>query len=81
MAATCNQKREYDGKYAFDGRLDRLCVCGHTLAVHSSGSPPDCIFYNLPKVEQAGKPGEAKPDCGCLKFKQSKRKGTQHETD
>lgn len=66
-------KRETNGQYAFDGNLDRLCVCGHDLGAHSAGSPADCLFYSLPKVEQNGKPGANKPECGCTKFKQSRK--------
>lgn len=47
-----DQKREYDGKYASDGNLDRLCVCGHMLGRHSCGSPSDCLYYSLSKTEQ-----------------------------
>jgi hypothetical protein len=50
------QKREADGKYAFDGHLERLCVCGHSLANHSAGSPADCLFYSLPASEREGQP-------------------------
>lgn len=41
-------KRETDGRYAFDGNLNRVCVCGHTLGVHASGSPADCLLYSFP---------------------------------
>lgn len=63
------RKRETDGKYAHEGNLERLCVCGHTLGFHGAGSPADCLFYSFPAVERAGKPGEQKPDCGCQKFR------------
>lgn len=67
-------KRESNGQYAFDGRLERICVCGHTLGHHSAGSPADCIFYSLAKPEKVGQPGEDREDCGCRKFRESKRK-------
>lgn len=68
------QKRETNGQYAFDGNLDRLCVCGHTLGVHGAGSPADCLLYSLPKAEQLQNVGGDKPDCGCLKFRLSRKK-------
>jgi hypothetical protein len=68
------RKRETDGKYAFDGDLDRMCVCGHTLGAHSNGSPADCLFYSLPAVERKGQPGEDRHECGCVKFRLSRKK-------
>jgi hypothetical protein len=68
------QKREHDGKYAFDGRLDRICVCGHMLAHHAAGSPADCLFYSLPTDERNGWPGARKPHCACMKFRLSRKK-------
>ena len=65
------RKRESNGQYAFDGRLERVCVCGHTLAVHCAGSPSDCLFYSLPEYERKGQQGEANAECGCMKFRQS----------
>jgi len=73
-AEAVDRKRETDGKYAFDGNLDRVCVCGHTLGVHSAGSPADCLFYSLPDSMRAGEPGEDHKDCGCVKFRLSRRK-------
>lgn len=69
-----NQKRETDGRYAFDGNLDRMCVCGHQLGNHSAGSPADCLMYSLPAIEQAQYPGGDKPNCGCCKFRLSRKK-------
>lgn len=68
------QKREHDGRYAYDGNLERVCVCGHTLGTHSAGSPPDCLFYSLPERERAKLLGHEKPNCGCERFRPSKRK-------
>lgn len=28
-----------DGRYTFDGNLDRLCVCGQTLGLHGAEAP------------------------------------------
>lgn len=69
-----NPKREPDGKYAFDGNLDRMCVCGHTLGNHSCGTPADCLLYSLPEGERKLYPGGDKPVCGCLKFRLSRKK-------
>lgn len=68
------RKREHDGKYAFDGNLDRLCVCGHTLGDHASGSPADCLVYSFSGSDRAKMVNGDKPNCGCLKFRLSRRK-------
>lgn len=68
------QKREYDGKYAFDGNLERLCVCGHTLGFHGCGSPADCLFDAMDADDKADQPGADKPECGCQKFRLSRKK-------
>lgn len=62
------QERADDGRYTFDGNLDRLCVCGHTLGEHSGGAPHDCLVYSYPEND----PKHA--DCDCLKFRPSRRK-------
>ena len=67
------RKRESNGQYAFDGKLERICVCGHTLAVHCAGSPADCLFYSLPASERKGQQGESNPNCDCAKFRQSRK--------
>jgi hypothetical protein len=71
------QKRETNGQYAFDGDLTRLCVCRHSLAVHSAGSPADCLLYSLPPNDpqraienRNGGPEE----CGCTRFRLSHRR-------
>ena len=69
-----DMKRETDGRYAFDGRLERMCVCGHQLANHAAGSPADCLFYSMPEYERQGKPGADMPVCGCAKFRLSRKK-------
>lgn len=62
------QDRADDGRYTFDGNLERLCVCGHTLGVHSGGAPHDCLAYSDRKHP------EHDPDCRCPKFRLSRRK-------
>jgi hypothetical protein len=78
------QKRETDGRYAYDGNYDRLCVCGHTLGVHSAGSPADCLFYSFSEEEKAQERNSGKhlmvdADCGCHRFRLSRKK--QREAD
>jgi len=76
------QKREHDGKYAFDGNLDRLCVCGHTLGRHGAGSPADCLYYSLSKAEREqakinDEPGAHDDNCRCSRFRLSRKKQNQ----
>ncbi len=70
------RKREYNGQYAYDGNLDRLCVCGHTLGFHGAGSPADCLVYSFSPDDPnlVGQPGLDKPNCGCQKFRLSRKK-------
>lgn len=75
MSATYTQKRETDGRYAFDGNLHRLCICGHSLAVHSAGSPADCLLYSFPEDSNERRAEKATPiDCDCKRFRLSRRK-------
>lgn len=72
-------KREYNGQFAFDGNFDRLCVCGHTLGVHSAGSPAGCLLYSLSDAEKSQEVTLRKqlnPDvnCGCVRFRLSRKK-------
>lgn len=74
------QKRETDGRYAFDGNLARLCVCRHSLAVHAAGSPADCLLYSLSpndpqRAVEAAHGGVE--NCGCQRFRLSRRTATQ----
>lgn len=71
---TGEQKREENGRFLFDGNLERVCVCGHTLRPHSAGSNADCIFYSLTAVERDGQHGADRSNCGCGRFRQSRRK-------
>lgn len=58
------------GEYAFDGRFDRMCVCGHALGVHTAGGF-DCLAgTNCMDDPHPGK------HCDCQKFHQSRRKST-----
>jgi hypothetical protein len=62
------QQRDDSGKYTFDGDLDRLCVCGHSLGLHSGRAPHDCLTYSLSKTN----PDHA--ECDCQKFQPQRRK-------
>ena len=62
-------KRESDGRYTHSGRLDRMCVCGHSFGDHSCGSPADCLAYSLPEATEADK------QCRCRKFKPVRIRG------
>lgn len=59
-----------NGQYAFDGKLDRMCGCGHTLGLHGQGGS-DCMAgtgcMNDPH------PGTF---CDCEKFHQARRQRT-----
>ena len=61
-------ERTTDGRYTFSGNLNRLCVCGHTLAFHGAGDPV-CIFDTLPIDDQKGNAGANHPHCGCERFR------------
>lgn len=77
QAAIRTRKREHDGRYAFDGNLQRLCVCRHSLSVHSAGSPADCLLYSLPsndpQREIENRHGGIE-DCGCRRFQLARTK-------
>lgn len=69
------QRREDNGRFDFDSNLDRLCVCGHRLGDHAAGtSPKDCLVYSFPETDRAKMYNGDKPNCGCMKFRQSRRK-------
>lgn len=62
------KKRDHDGRYTYSGRLERMCVCGHTLGDHSVGSPADCLAHTMPDASETDK------QCRCQKFRLSRRK-------
>jgi hypothetical protein len=51
------------GRYTYDEKYERLCVCGHPLGKHSAESPHDCF------VGQFGEP----ESCECPKFRPAKQ--------
>ena len=54
-----------NGRYAFDGDMSRLCVCGHTLGDHFYGAPHECATYS--KTGNTNAPDHA--PCDCQKFR------------
>lgn len=70
-----------DGRYTFDGKWDRLCVCGHELGVHYGAAPHECD--NLNRVHSMGEKHpqafrvQAK-SCDCQKFRPSRKKAGLH---
>lgn len=57
------------GQFAFDGRWDRLCVCGHTLGVHCAGG-----FDCLAGTNCTNDPNPPGKFCDCQKFCLSRRR-------
>jgi len=61
-----NRARERDGRYTYSPRMERLCVCGHALGVHTServktteGTMQPCICHEFSD--------EGHCDCECFK--------------
>jgi hypothetical protein len=73
-----HEKRGSDGRYEHTGKWDRLCVCGHTLGVHSAGSPADCLLYSLPEPpsydRDLARQVNQNVRCGCQRFRLSRAK-------
>lgn len=64
------QARDVEGRYSFDGKLDRLCVCGHTLGQHAGGTAPhDCMVSTVAPFTP----------CDCHKFRLSRRKSKRED--
>lgn len=76
-----DQKREYNGQYAYNGNLERMCVCGHAFGHHGGGSPADCLVYSFPENERKEWVNGDKPNCGCEKFRLSRKKTTATEQE
>jgi hypothetical protein len=70
-------KRDEQGRYDYENDWDRLCVCGHTLGVHASGSPADCLLYSFGDHHSEIKDHLHQPDknCGCQKFRAARKGG------
>ena len=63
MSDKTKARERATGRYSFDGNWDRLCVCGHKLAVHLAEAPHDC--------DSASHHG---PACDCPKFRPARGK-------
>lgn len=61
-----------NGQYAYDNNFDRMCTCGHPLAVHLAGGF-DCINGDKACDERA-----TGLQCDCRKFRPSKKKLSTH---
>lgn len=66
--AKLQSREDNSGRFTFDGDLDRLCVCGHTLGHHAGGSPHECFVGTLSRSD----PNRA--ECNCPKFRPSRKK-------
>lgn len=55
----------FSGQYAYDGNLDRVCVCGHVLGAHVHGGF-ECGCNPTDNPETLG--------CECVKFRPSRKK-------
>lgn len=53
-----------NGRYTFDGDMERLCVCGHTLGHHFGGAPHECAVSTMKPYTP----------CDCPKFRPSRKK-------
>jgi hypothetical protein len=57
--ARYQNRDERNGQFTFDGNLQRLCVCGHTLGSHYAVAPHECCVK----------------DCDCInRFRPSRRR-------
>lgn len=66
-------RRDRGGRYDFDGRWDRLCVCGYTLGEHAAEPPRPCFSAD----PETGHPSDA---CGCERFRLSRKKPNKMKT-
>ncbi len=66
LSAVAPRSREkQSGRYGFEGGLERVCVCGHTLGAHTAAAPHECGTVD-PRVhpEAVG--------CECRRFRPSR---------
>ena len=62
MGGVANTNRaKQTGRFTYSSDFDRLCRCGHRLAVHAGAAPHDC-FNSDPNVGDGA-------DCDCAKFR------------
>lgn len=68
MSRANQQRRDQEtGRYDYDGRMHRICICGCTLGVHCATNPHECFAHTMPKDHEDYK------DCKCPKFRQSRK--------
>jgi len=53
--------RESDGKYAIRN-LEAVCVCGHTVGMHTAENPRECIAGDFTETH-----------CNCERFKKTRK--------
>jgi len=51
------------GQYSYEANFERLCTCGHPLAVHAGDAPHPC--FN----DDTGIAGATGEDCTCERFR------------
>lgn len=72
------QARHRDtGQFSYQGKWNRLCVCGHELGFHAAEAPHDCFNADRLNIGDAGDmdPNRFPPtDCKCQKFRPSRKK-------
>ena len=51
------------GRYGYTNNFERLCVCGHTLGVHTAQAPHECIAQDFEPQEVP---------CQCQRFRPAK---------
>lgn len=76
MTATHQNRELRTGRYTYDGNLERLCVCGHSLGVHCATRlkidgkmVQDCFFGG----NRLGEGDDDVPCCDCQCFKPARR--------
>jgi hypothetical protein len=60
-----------NGRFDFDGNMNRLCKCGHRLGDHFAVAPRECM--NSPE-------GSSNPTCDCLKFRLPRRRKVDEQS-
>lgn len=65
------QDRDTTGRYGFDGKMERVCVCGHRLGLHAA---PNAARTRPCFNEDTGLGGSGEA-CSCLNFRLTRKKG------
>lgn len=66
-AGAVHNRNRHTGQYTYSSNFERMCVCGHSLAVHTGEAPHSCMNDDT----YAGGTGEA---CDCEKFRLARGK-------